>query len=74
MNDNNDLNQKLMSVLGSLDKDKIEQVTKMVQNMSSDDLNNIAKMFGINTNKKTFNKPCFYKKRNDYQFKKRLSF
>ncbi|MGN1012547.1 MAG: hypothetical protein ACI4ON_01795 [Clostridia bacterium] len=52
MNDNNDLNQKLMSVLGSLDKDKIEQVTKMVQNMSSDDLNNIAKMFGINTNKK----------------------
>lgn len=51
MNDNNDLNQKLMSILGSLDKDKIEQVTKMVQNMSSDDLNNIAKMFGINNKK-----------------------
>lgn len=51
MNDNN-INKKLMDVLGSLDKDKIEQVTKMVQNMSSDDLNNIAKMFGINNKKK----------------------
>lgn len=52
MNDNNNINKKLMDVLGSLDKDKIEQVTKMVQNMSSDDLNNIAKMFGINNKKK----------------------
>jgi hypothetical protein len=52
MNDNNELNKKLMSILGSLDKEKIEQVTKMVQNMSGDDLNNIAKMFGINTNNK----------------------
>lgn len=51
MNDNN-INKKLMDVLGSLDKDKIEQVTKMVQNMSSEDLNNIAKMLGvINKNK-----------------------
>ncbi len=47
MNDNNELNQKLMGMLGSLDKEKIDQLTKMVQNMSSDDLNNIAKMFGI---------------------------
>ncbi len=52
MNDNNELNQKLMGVLGSLDKDKIEQVTRMVQNMSSDDLNNIAKLFGIKPNRK----------------------
>ncbi len=52
MNDNNDLNQKLMNVLGSLDKDKIEQVTRMVQNMSSEDLNNIAKLLGINNKKK----------------------
>ena len=52
MNDNNNINKKLMDVLGSLDKDKIEQVTKMVKNMSSDDLNNIAKMFGINNKKK----------------------
>ncbi len=49
---NNELNQKLMSVLGNLDKDKIEQVTKMVQNMSSNDLNNLAKMFGINNKNK----------------------
>lgn len=40
-----------MDVLGSLDKDKIEQVTKMVQNMSSEDLNNIAKMLGVNNKK-----------------------
>ena len=40
-----------MDVLGSLDKDKIEQVTKMLQNMSSDDLNNIAKMLGVNNKK-----------------------
>lgn len=52
MNDNNELNQKLMGVLSTLDKDKIDQVTRMVQNMSSDDLNNIAKMFGINNKKK----------------------
>ncbi len=51
MNDNNNINKKLMDVLGSLDKDKIEQVTKMVQNMSSDDLNNIAKMLGVNNKK-----------------------
>ena len=51
MNDNNELNKKLMGVLGSLDKEKIEQVTKMVQNMSSDDLNNLAKMFGIKPKK-----------------------
>ena len=49
--DNNNINKKLMDVLGSLDKDKIEQVTKMVQNMSSDDLNNIAKMLGVNNKK-----------------------
>ena len=41
-----------MNVLGSLDKDKIEQVTRMVQNMSSEDLNNIAKLLGINNKKK----------------------
>ncbi len=52
MNDNNNINKKLMDVLGSLDKDKIEQVTKMVQNMSSEDLNNIAKMLGVNNKNK----------------------
>ncbi len=52
MNDNSELNQKLMNVLGSLDKEKIEQVTRMVQNMSSEDLNNIVKMLGINNKNK----------------------
>ena len=51
MNDNN-INKKLMDVLGSLDKAKIEQVTKMVQNMSSEDLNNIAKMLVVNNKNK----------------------
>ena len=49
---NNNINKKLMDVLGSLDKAKIEQVTKMVQNMSSEDLNNIAKMLGVNNKNK----------------------
>lgn len=51
MNENGELNKKLMGILGSLDKDKIEQVTRVVQNMSADDLNNIAKMLGINKKK-----------------------
>lgn len=45
MGDN--LNKQLLSTLGSLDKEKIEQLSKMVQNMSSEDLNNIAKMLGV---------------------------
>ena len=46
MGDN--LNKQILSTLGSLDKNKIEQISKMVQNMSSEDLNNIAKMLGVN--------------------------
>lgn len=52
MNDNNEMNKKLMGILSSLDKDKLEQVTRVVQNMSADDLNNIAKMLGMNNKKK----------------------
>jgi len=52
MNDNTELNKKLMGILGSLDKDKLEQVTRVVQNMSPNDLNNIAKMLGMNNKKK----------------------
>jgi len=51
MNDNNELNQKLVEILGGLDKAKLEQVTKMVQNMSSDDLNNITRLLGGKNNK-----------------------
>lgn len=50
MEDKNDMNKKLMGILGSLDKEKIEKVTKMVQNMSSEDLNNLARMLGMNNN------------------------
>ncbi len=49
-NNNKEQNNNIMKILGSLDKNKIEQVTKMVQNMSSEDLNNLAKMFGVNNN------------------------
>lgn len=47
MNDNK-LNEQLMQVLGSLDKEKLEKVTNMVKNMSADELTGLAKMIGIN--------------------------
>lgn len=46
----NSNNNSLMQMLGSLDKDKIDKITKMVQNMSSEDLKNLARMLNINTN------------------------
>ena len=42
----------LDEVLANIDKNKLEQVSKMVQNMSSDDLNNLVGMLKMqNTNK-----------------------
>ena len=38
------LNSKLLELLGTIDKSKVEQVSKMVQNMSKDDLNNLVSM------------------------------
>lgn len=49
---NNMLNSKLLDLLSTIDKNKIEQVSKMVQNMSSDDLNNLVGMLSKNANKK----------------------
>lgn len=49
---NNMLNSKLVEMLGSIDKNKIEQVSKMVQNMSSDDLNNLVRMLSKQNNNK----------------------
>lgn len=46
------LNSKLMELLATIDKNKIEQVTKMVQNMSSEDLNNLVRMLGKNPSNK----------------------
>lgn len=50
---NNMLNSKLVDLLSNIDKTKIEQVSKMVQNMSSDDLNNLV---GMLSNKNSNNK------------------
>jgi len=44
------LNSKLMELLGTIDKNKIEQVSKMVQNMSKEDLNNLMNMLNKKSN------------------------
>lgn len=50
-NENNLLNTKLLELLSNIDKTKIEQVSRMVQNMSSDDLSNLVGMLNKNINK-----------------------
>ena len=51
---NNVVNSKLVELLSTIDKTKIEQVSKMVQNMSSDDLSNLVRMLSKqNTNNNT---------------------
>lgn len=45
------LNSKLVELLSTIDKSKIEQVSKMVQNMSSEDLTNLVGMLSKNTKK-----------------------
>lgn len=47
---NNMINPKLVELLSTIDKSKIEQVSKMVQNMSSQDLNKIMNMLTNNNN------------------------
>lgn len=49
-NMNNLLNSKLLELLSGVDKSKIEQVGKMVNGMSKDDLNNLVRMLSNNTN------------------------
>ena len=48
---NNFLNTKLLELLANIDKTKLEQVSRMVQNMSSDDLSNLVGMLNKNINK-----------------------
>lgn len=48
----NDANSKLMELLSTIDKNKLEQVSRMVQNMSSDDLTNLVGMLNKNIKKK----------------------
>lgn len=54
--DNNNQNQfstaKLMDLLSTIDKKKIEKVSKMVENMSSEDLSNLARMINNSQKKK----------------------
>jgi len=48
---NNFLNSKLLDLISNIDKTKLEQVSRMVQNMSSDDLSNLVGMLNKNINK-----------------------
>lgn len=43
------LNSKLLELLGSVDKTKLEQVSNMVRNMSKDDMANLINMLGANS-------------------------
>lgn len=45
---NNLLNSNLLNLLAGVDKEKLEQVSNMVKNMSKEDLNNLVGMLGIN--------------------------
>ena len=45
---NNMLNSNLLNLLSNVDKEKLEQVSQMVKNMSRDDLNNLITMLGSN--------------------------
>lgn len=45
---NNMLNSKLLGLLSGVDKEKLEQVSNMVNSMSKEDLNNLINMLGIN--------------------------
>ena len=44
------LNSKLLELLAGVDKNKLEQVSNIVKNMSPEDLNNLTNMLGINNN------------------------
>ena len=45
---NNMLNSNLLNLLAGVDKEKLEQVSNIVRNMSKEDLNNLVGMLGIN--------------------------
>lgn len=51
-NSNQMLNEKLMDLLSTIDKSKIEQVSRMIENMSSDDLSNLVGMLSKSQKKK----------------------
>lgn len=51
-NSNQMLNEKLMDLLSTIDKSKIEQVSRMIEKMSSDDLSNLVGMLSKTQKKK----------------------
>lgn len=50
---NNMLNSNLLNMLSGIDKSKLEQVSRMVKNMSKEDLNNLVSMLGVNSANET---------------------
>ncbi|MCX8075148.1 MAG: hypothetical protein N2749_06140 [Clostridia bacterium] len=56
----NIFNSKLMELLSGVDKSKIEQVSKMVNNMSKEDLNNLMGLLsnGSNGNRSATSNPA----------------
>lgn len=53
---NNMLNSNLLNMLAGVDKEKLEQVSNIVKNMSKDDLNNLVRLLGMNNNTSQQNK------------------
>lgn len=41
---NSNINSKLVELLSTIDKSKIEQASRIIENMSSDDLSNLVGM------------------------------
>lgn len=52
---NNILNSNLLNLLAGVDKEKLNQVSNMVKNMSKEDLNNLVGMLGMNKEGNTQN-------------------
>ena len=50
MNNNNLMGAKLLELLSTIDKSKLEEASKMLGNMSKDDINNIVSILGKNVN------------------------
>ena len=48
----NYLNSELVKLLSTIDKSKLEQASRMIENMSSEDLSNLVGMLSKTKNKK----------------------
>ena len=52
---NNIFNSKLLQLLSGMDRSKIEEASKMIGNMSKDDLNNLIGLLSKNINNNNTN-------------------